>query len=131
MHNTSIPKNYLTTSHKRIKAIGLIVLFPILANANSLSIGHSQLEQKINLQNSDVLLSPAGKAAFLSLDITEDLSLGVNYQTWQDDKKITNKSDVDIEMQTWGASLSYFHDNWFFSGLVLMYNFTYSIHNII
>jgi len=82
---------------------------------SNLSINYSQLAHPITLQEQNILLKPTGSAIFLSTDISEHWNIGVDYQVWQDDDNYQNLAIVDLELLTWGGSVNYYQDNWFFS----------------
>ncbi len=91
------------------------MLITPMSFASNLSINYSQLAHPVTLQDQSVLLKPTGSAIFLSTDISEHWNLGADYQAWQDDENYQNLAIVDLELLTWGASVNYYQDNWFFT----------------
>lgn len=84
------------------------------SHAHNFDLGYGQLEQQVTLQNETLTLNPAGLSAFLSLDLSPDWSFSVNYQSMNDDKN-ENQLNVDVELVSYGGSINYYRDNWFFS----------------
>lgn len=85
------------------------------ANAASIDISYGQQEYQVQLQDETVTLTPVGNAISFSANLTDDFSMGLNYQNWQDDKNFDNRVNTDVTLSTAGASLSYYLDNWSFS----------------
>lgn len=84
-------------------------------NAASIDISYGQQEYQVQLQDEIVTLNPVGNAISFSTNLTDNFSMGLNYQNWQDDKNFDNRINTDVELSTAGASLSYYLDNWSFS----------------
>ena len=93
-------------------------LFALPAAANSIAINHSQLEQVLSVQDSELTLTPAGQGISVSFDLTSALSMQVNYQSWQDNNTTLQPRKVAIDLTTWGGSLVYNHNDWAFSAYV-------------
>jgi len=85
------------------------------SNAASIDISYGQQEYQVTLQDETVTLTPVGNAISFSSNLTDDLSMGLNYQNWQDDKNYDNRINTAVELSTIGASLNYYLDNWSFS----------------
>jgi len=85
------------------------------SNAASIDISYGQQEYQVVLQDETITLTPVGNAISFSANLTDDLSLGLNYQNWQDDKNYDNRVNADVDLTTVGTSLSYYLDNWSFS----------------
>lgn len=85
------------------------------SNAASIDISYGQQEYQVTLQDETVTLTPVGNAISFSSNLTDDLSMGLNYQNWQDDKNYDNRINTAVELSTVGASLNYYLDNWSFS----------------
>ena len=114
----SYPNSLFRYSQTKILTAILLSLITSSSYANNVSLNYSQLEQQISLQDENILLKPAGAGVNVSFDLTSELSLKFDYQTWQDDQQASNLSTVDIDLSTIGGSLSYLKDNWFFSASI-------------
>jgi len=86
------------------------------SNAANISVSYGQQEYQVTLQDETVTLNPVGNAISFSTNLTDDLSMGLSYQNWQDDKDYENRVNADVELITYGTSLSYYLDSWSFSG---------------
>lgn len=98
-----------------ITCLFLLIVSSSTVHASNLSVSYSQLEQYVVLQNENVLLKPAGGAVFLSTELAENWSANLNYQSWKDDDNYQNIADIDLDLLTWGGSISYYQDNWYVS----------------
>ena len=83
--------------------------------ASNVGVSYSQLPREVSLQNADVLLKPGGGGVYLALDLNDNWGIGLDYQAWQDERRVANATDLDLSLTSWGGSLSYARDNWFFS----------------
>ena len=97
------------------------------ADAGSLAIGYGQTEQDISLGDSQLALDPGGLSVLLSLDINDDWSINLDYESLDDEGRLEHLQPGDgqrpprqrvtnseLEINAWGLSSSYLLDNWSF-----------------
>ena len=83
--------------------------------ANSVGISYGQQDYQVSLPNSTVSLKPVGSAVSLTLDLGTDWLVDFDYQQWADEQSVNNQSDLTLDIETFGSSLTYFLNDWSFS----------------
>jgi len=95
--------------------VSVMYITPFSSLANNITVSHGQLEQYVSLPDEELLLKPAGEGAFLSLDINENWHVKFDYQKWQDNEHAISPVTIDLNLTSFGGSLSYVQDNWYAS----------------
>lgn len=85
------------------------------AMAGSIYVGHSQTEQVSFIGDNTLRFDPGGQSISLSFDITDDLSLSMDYAKLDDDLQPNERVSGEFEIDSWQGGLSYFLDDWSFS----------------
>ena len=83
--------------------------------ASNIAINHSQLEQYISLPDEEVLLKPAGEGVFLSFELNDNWNIKFDYQKWQDNEHAISPVSLDLNLLSFGGSISYVKDDWYVS----------------
>lgn len=91
-----------------------VTTFPSV-HAGSLFVGYSQSEQNTLVSNRNLAFSPSGTSVLLSFDITEDWALSFDYAKLTDNKSVANSISGELDINVWGAGLSYYLNDWSFS----------------
>jgi hypothetical protein len=100
-----------------------------ISHAGSLQASYGQLEQEVTIQETSIITKPEGGVLSLSFDLNDKWNLSVDYQEWQDDQTVTPTNNstatpatqlpfpaqVNLDLQTWGTGISYYHEAWSFS----------------
>jgi hypothetical protein len=108
----------------------LLLTLTTHVSATNLNISYGQQEYQVNFQDETVTLNPNGKGAFFGTNLTDDLSLNLDYQTWQGDKNINNRFNTDMKLDTLGASLNYYLDEWSFSLNYSQYDIDTAVYDL-
>ncbi|REL25745.1 hypothetical protein DXX93_03695 [Thalassotalea euphylliae] len=93
---------------------GLLAYFALSpAHANSLSLSLGQYQDTFYLSDTHVDLTPKGATLYGNLDITEQLGLNISYGRYQDDTAVNERTNVDLDSDSWRLGLSYQWQNWY------------------
>lgn len=94
-----------------VVAPGLLLL-SAASHGDSMTVGYGRLEQQLTLANESQTLHPVGPSVALSLDFADDWLWSLDYQQLQDDQRLGNQINSEVEVDSWGTSLDYYLDNW-------------------
>lgn len=101
--------------------------------ADSLDLAYGQIEQHLALQDETLLLKPAGLSVFYGHDINERWNIAGFYQTMRDDDTLENQREIELDLVSYGGTVNYYQQNWFFSAGVTLsddeQNITFSPQN--
>jgi hypothetical protein len=83
--------------------------------AGSVYLGYSQTEQISVAGNRTLSLDPSGNVVLMSFDLSDNWSLSVDYADLGDSTALTNNATGKLNIQSWGAGVSYYWGPWSWS----------------
>jgi hypothetical protein len=75
-------------------------------------VGYSQSEQKSFVGERALNFSPIGPSLLVSIDLNDNLLLSFDYASLNDELVIMNTTNGNVEIESWGAGLTYYWEDW-------------------
>lgn len=105
----------VSSNYRTFCFLSLSALASSQINATELTISHSQFEQSVDVQNTQLMLTPSGEGIAFAFDLNENWRVSLDYQGWQEKSQLINNTNVESKLSSWGTSISYYQEQWFVS----------------
>lgn len=100
----------------------LFTALPVLCWGNSVYIGYGETELTTSVGEQTLNLTPSGVSLMADFDVTEEISVSIDTSRYSDSVTQNNLIQVEYEVETLGAGISYNLENWSTSYQYSQYN---------